>query len=280
MNLSEEDVAFLMGLRNRACAPVPEDWQAWYLNGQAEPLGLMPPGRAQLLSRGLPPNAPLTRQGQGWVWHAEHLSMAERSEILQALSHQLNLQGVLTGWRNELHACWGGSQADWPYSSPVLLRMERAAFRFWGLRSHAAHVHGMTSDGRMWCGRRATNKATDPGMLDNLAAGGLPADEDPWVCAAREIHEEAGLHRQVHQLQPCKTLLVTERPEKEGWHSERLFVYTTQVADHELPVNQDGEVSEFLCLNVAEVMQRLRSGEFTADAACAIAVFWLSQAGR
>ena len=84
----------------------------------------------------------------------------------------------------------------------------------------------------------------------------------------------------MHQLQPCKTLLVTERPEKEGWHSERLFVYTTQVADHELPVNQDGEVGEFLCLSVAEVMQRLRLGEFTADAACAIAVFWLSQAGR
>jgi hypothetical protein len=76
----------------------------------------------------------------------------------------------LRGWRNETFACWGWLEDDWPYTATELFRIERAAFRYFGLRSHAAHVHGMSPDGRMWCGRRSFNKATDPGLLDNLAA--------------------------------------------------------------------------------------------------------------
>lgn len=280
LTMSEEDLDFLQGLQCSARAPWPDHWQAWYLSGHAGPLGLLSPNRAELLARSLPADAPLRRHDQGWGWHADKMTLQERSAILQTISHDLSLSGALTGWRDETHACWGNIEADWPYSSPVLLSLERAAFRFWGLRSHAAHVHGMTTDGRMWCGRRANNKATDPGMLDNLAAGGLPVDEDPVACAVRELQEEAGLRRHALQLRPCPTLLVTERQETQGWHSERLFVYSTLVADHETPVNQDGEVSEFLCLEIAEVLQRMREGEFTADAACAIAVFLLSQERR
>ena len=38
------------------------------------------------------------------------------------------------------------------------------------------------------------------------------------------------------------------------------------------PLNRDGEVSEFLCLPVSDVLRRLRQHEFTPDAACATAV--------
>ena len=38
------------------------------------------------------------------------------------------------------------------------------------------------------------------------------------------------------------------------------------------PLNRDGEVSEFLCLPVSDVLWRLRQHEFTPDAACATAV--------
>lgn len=280
MSLPPEDVHFLQSLLTGARAPWPEHWQAWYLHGHAEPLGLLPSSRAVLLEQSLPTHTPLVREAHGWVWHADKLSMKQRSAILQNLSHDLSVRGLLPGWRDETHACWGALQAHWPYKSPELLRLERAAFRYWGLSSHASHIHGITADGRMWCGRRATSKATDPGMLDNLAAGGLPADEDPLGCALREIQEEAGLIRTARQLLPCPIRLVTEREEPQGWHSERLFVFSTWVAEHETPVNQDGEVSEFLCLEIPQVLQRMRSGEFTHDAACSIAVFLLSQENR
>ena len=107
--------------------------------------------------------------------------------------------------------------------------------------------------------QRSFNKATDPGVLDNLAAGGMPADEDPAQCAQREIFEEAGLERSLTDLCQSPLELLTERAEIEGWHSERLFAYTVKVID-------------FLCLSIPEVMARLRAGEFTPDAACAIAL--------
>ena len=67
-------------------------------------------------------------------------------------------------------------------------------------------------------------------------------------------------------------VVLTERPVAEGWHSERIFVYTLPLTHAQHPSNRDGEVSEFLCLSVTEVMHRIRSGEFTPDAACAIAI--------
>ena len=219
----------------------------------------------------------MKQDGPRWVWMAKHLSPSRRGDVLQAVAQQLHRQGAVVGWRDEAYSSWSPQEADWPYQEPELFRLERAAFRFFGLRSHASHVHGLTADGRMWCGRRALSKATDPGLLDNLAAGGLPADEEPHSCAVREILEEAGLSRTLSKVVACPTVITTERAEPEGWHSETLFVYTTSVSDTETPINQDGEVSEFLCLETSEVLSRMRAGEFTRDAACAIAVYLLGQ---
>ena len=129
----------------------------------------------------------------------------------------------------------------------------------------------MTPDGGMWCGRRAFDKATDPGLLDNLAAGGISADEDHAHCAVREIFEEAGLVRALTDMHQPPLEILTERPVLEGWHSERLYVYTVTVKEGEVPKNRDGEVVDFLCLRFPDVLKRLRAGEFTPDAACAIA---------
>jgi hypothetical protein len=38
-----------------------------------------------------------------------------------------------------------------------------------------------------------------------------------------------------------------------------------------VPHNTDGEVSEFVCLKPAEVMQRIQAADFSKDAACVIA---------
>jgi 8-oxo-dGTP pyrophosphatase MutT (NUDIX family) len=240
----------------------------------------MSPERAQLFKQCLPGHTPLVQEGFGWVWKARHLSARERGDVLQEIAQQLLGQGAIKSWRDESYSCWPAQEPVWPYPQPEWFRLERAAFRFWGLRSHASHVHGLTADGRMWCGRRALNKATDPGMLDNLAAGGLPADVHPHHCAVREIFEEAGLKRDRAQVVSQPHVLITERAEPQGWHSETIFLYTTLVSDHEIPTNQDGEVSEFLCLEMDEVLWRMQAGEFTHDAACAIATYWLSQEPR
>jgi len=271
MQIGNEDFQFLSGLVEAARQPFPPDWRPWFLRGFDQILGLLPPERAVALALTMPKNMPLLETAGGFVWHAESFTAAERSRVLQTIAQDLSQRGQLRGWRNETFACWGWLENDWPYTATELFRVERAAFRYFGLRSHAAHVHGMSPGGRMWCGRRSFNKATDPGLLDNLAAGGLSAGENPEQCAVREIFEEAGLVRSLTDFCQRPLEVLTERAVMEGWHSERLFVYTLKVMDCEQPINRDGEVIDFRCLSFTEVLGCLRAGKFTPDAAIAIA---------
>jgi len=189
---------------------------------------------------------------------------------LQTIAQQLHAKGQLSGWRDEAYACWGWTEEEWPYHGPELFRLERAAYRFFGLRSHASHVHGITPDGRMWCGRRASNKATDPGLLDNLAAGGLPVGETALQTALRELHEEAGLHIAAPRLQWAGAIRCRQALSA-GWHDERLLVFNLALTEAETPRNLDGEVDLFLRLSPGECLQRMRQGEFTLDACLALA---------
>ena len=276
MNFSDADRMVLRKVLRGARQPRPESYAQWRLEGSGYPLGWMSEVSLQHLIRALPADAPLHRLGDAYVWRAASMNVVERSAVLQSVAVQLREAGLVTGWRDEAYSCWGHRDDDWPYAESELFRLERSAFRFFGLRSHAAHVHGLTQDGRMWCGTRALSKPTDPGRLDNLAAGGIPAGEDPKHCAIRELIEEAGIVRSLESLISPRFEVVTERLEPEGWHSERLFVFSVAVGSDELPRNQDGEVSRFDAFDAAEVIRLIQTDLFTADAACAIAASFAS----
>lgn len=242
----------------------PEDFRPLLLGDQR--IGWLAPSHVKPLC------ARLTRcqtQGAAVIWDAAELGADARSQLLNEAANLLREEGLIPGWRNELYSYWGEiEEAPGPTHAPWF-RMERAAFRFFGLRSHAVHINGFRSDGNIWCGIRALSKATDPGRIDNLAAGGLPAEELPWDCALRELHEEAGLPVKIaQQIRPAGRLL-TRRREKEGWHDEALLVYNLMLPDDVLPHNLDGEVSDFVCLSPEQAMSRL--GEMTEDAAGVLA---------
>jgi 8-oxo-dGTP pyrophosphatase MutT (NUDIX family) len=139
------------------------------------------------------------------------------------------------------------------------------------MMSHAVHVHGFLPNGDLWCGRRSDHKATDPGLLDNLAAGGLTAGETPLTAALRELAEEASLHLpDPDRLRGCGAIR-TQRLEPQGWHDEQLLVYTLPLSEQEIPINADGEVQDFLRLTPGEVVSRMQSGQFTVDACASLA---------
>ncbi|APW42140.1 hypothetical protein RS694_06060 [Rhodoferax saidenbachensis] len=206
----------------------------------------------------------------GLVWHSDHWTGTQRSAAVQGLLEHAQALGLLPGWRGEAFAFWHtGCDAPLLAQEPFLT-VERAGFRYLGLMSHAVHINGFTPDGRLWCGRRAASKATDPGLLDNVTAGGLPAGETAQTCALRELQEEAGLHLDATALVAAGVRRTT-RPEEEGWHDETLLVFNLTLAIDVVPHNQDGEVQEFMCLAPAEVVQRIQQGAFTADAAASLA---------
>jgi 8-oxo-dGTP pyrophosphatase MutT (NUDIX family) len=205
-------------------------------------------------------------------WQSGAELVLQRSQTLQGFLVQQAAQGRLTGWRGEFFAWWPDTPA-WPHAldAPPFLCVERSGFRHLGMMSHAVHIHGFLPQGDLWCGRRSELKATDPGMLDNLAAGGLTAGETPLTTALRELAEEAGLHLSDPTRLQGAGVIRTQRLEPQGWHDEQLLVYTLHLSEQEKPVNADGEVQEFLCLGPDEVVSRMQSGQFTPDACASLA---------
>jgi 8-oxo-dGTP pyrophosphatase MutT (NUDIX family) len=206
------------------------------------------------------------------LWQTAADQPLQRSQALQAFLKQQAAQGRLTGWRGEFFAWWPDTPACPPaLDVPPFLCVERAGFRHLGMMSHAVHIHGFLPQGDLWCGRRSDHKATDPGLLDNLAAGGLTAGETPLATAVRELAEEASLHLSDPTRLQGAGVIRTQRLEPQGWHDEQLLVYTLHLSEQETPINADGEVQEFLCLSPGEVVSRMQSGQFTADACASLA---------
>ena len=265
-SLSSADLAHLQGLLDGAVAPSPVDSYRFLMG--AQPLGWVRRQDVQALQYALPVVSGLLDHV---CWDAEKNTPMQRSQALALAAQKLRDQGLIKGWRDECYSYWGAISHDPDLALPEWFRLERSAFRFFGLRSHAVHINGFTSDGRMWCARRALSKATDPGRLDNLAAGGLAADETVLQCAVRELGEEAGLEPNLAQHIQRAGRITTARTEPEGWHDETLLVFNLCVPEAVVPHNTDGEVSEFVCLTPAEVMQRIQAADFSKDAACVIA---------
>jgi 8-oxo-dGTP pyrophosphatase MutT (NUDIX family) len=260
-SLNSADRVRLFSLDVQARRPTPDGWLRWYCADL--PLGLISHERAAWLAQQLTCCSLLPK---GLVWHAQDVGAEQRSEQLQTVLLRAREVGLLSGWRDERFSFWHANCTTPEPQRPAFLRVERSGFRWLGMLSHAVHVNGFLPDGRLWCARRALSKATDPGMLDNFTAGGLPSGENVQACLLRELAEEAGLFSlDGHVLQEAGSVR-SSRLESQGWHDEVVFVFSLTLADDFVPVNQDGEVAEFMSLSAQQVLAQAQAGEFTVDA--------------
>lgn len=273
--LGDADRQVLQQCLQQAKQPLPEDAMPWYLGAEHSPTGYLTPAHAKVI---LSIRKDWTSVPHGLVWDTPEHTHASRSAALQSLAIELRDLGHVTGWRNEKFSFWPDSEImfNGQCSEPTnahqaAFEMERAAYRFFGLRSHAVHVNGFTEDGFVWCGRRSLTKPTDPGMLDNIAAGGLPVGESLQLCGVREMAEEAGLSGALASTAVANGQVTTCRSVARGWHHETLWVYNLVVPADVQPVNQDGEVAEFNLLSPQQVVQAIASKSMTVDASCVIA---------
>lgn len=257
----------------------PDGWWRWRLDG--EDLGWLAPAHQAMLAGWALGERAAGPSGETWACRSGARHAAERSAWLAVLARRLRDAGWVRGWRDERYRCQlprpGQDLEAGPAQGEVFFDLERAAYRFFGLTSQAVHVNGVTPDGALWCGRRSVHKATDPGRLDNLAAGGLPAGEDPMACARRELWEEAGVPMSMSVPLRAMGLIRTRRVEPEGWHDEWLHVFELPLPAETDPVNRDGEVSGFERLTPEAVARRIATRDFSPDAA-AVSALWL--AGR
>lgn len=273
--LGEADRQVLQSCLQQAMQPLPEEAMPWYLGEAHSPSGYLTPEHAKVL---LSLRQDWHTVPHGLRWDIPEKTHASRSLALANLAAELRDLGHVTGWRNEKFSYWpdaiilaNGHPIEPTGALSAAFEMERAAYRFFGLRAHAVHVNGFTEDGFLWCGRRSLTKATDPGMLDNIAAGGLPVGESLQTCGVREMAEEAGLSEALALTAVAQGQVTTCRSVPRGWHHETLWVYNLLMPADVQPVNQDGEVAEFSLLSPAQVVQAIASKRMTVDAACVLA---------
>jgi 8-oxo-dGTP pyrophosphatase MutT (NUDIX family) len=187
-----------------------------------------------------------------------------RSQVLGDICLSLRGDGLIPGWRNE----------PFPVLGPLLQRLavvERAAARFFGLLTFAVHCNGYVAGaGRrpthLWIGRRAPNKATDPGLYDNMVAGGMNHNQSLRHTLVREAWEEAGLPATVVTRATEGRLIALNRDVPEGLQNEWIQSYDLELPEDLAPANRDGEVAEFVKMPIARALALAAGEQMTVDA--------------
>jgi 8-oxo-dGTP pyrophosphatase MutT (NUDIX family) len=202
-------------------------------------------------------------QGPDLAFRQRIDSFAARTDAVDRVARTLAAESALTAWRNERFAVVER------FGEPPAFLLERAAARYFGIRTFAAHANGLVqhADGtlRMWLARRSPAKAIDPGMLDNLVGGGIPAGEAPQATLAREAREEAGIDAAIAAQASWQSELYIERHLPDGLQRETIFTCDLLLPPDWVPHNQDGEAVAHRQVDLAEAA-RLVANEHGADA--------------
>jgi 8-oxo-dGTP pyrophosphatase MutT (NUDIX family) len=183
----------------------------------------------------------------------------------------LAAEGVLTAWRDERYEV-----APEFGASPWFL-LERAAARYFGIRTFAVHVNGLVRRGdgiAMWIARRSPTKPIDPGLLDNLVGGGIAAGQTAAAALVKEAWEEAGVDAELARSARPAGAVHLCRAQPDGLQRETIFVHDLWLPDDFMPEGQDGEVVEHRVVALPEAAALIahEGGDdvVTADAALVI----------
>ena len=211
--------------------------------------------------------------GAKQAWRIQGDSTTTLAQLAHAL-RDANIGHVARYWRNELLAV---SNAQGQRVGQV----ERGVVRTLGIATRALHLVGCSPDSRIWVQQHALDKANDPGLWDTLMGGMVSAQDTVETALVRETWEEAGLHLDALGAVQLGGSFIVRRPTDEpddhddndgnhhgiGYMVEATDWFHCTVPEGMAPVNQDGEVAQFLLLEPHDLVARLHRNEFTLEAA-------------
>jgi 8-oxo-dGTP pyrophosphatase MutT (NUDIX family) len=194
-----------------------------------------------------------------------------RTEALADAARALAAEGALSAWRDERYAVAPR------FGAPPSFLLERAAARYFGIRTFAAHVNGLVRGAggpTMWLAQRAPTKAIDPGQLDNLVGGGIAAGMAVAATVIKEAREEAGIPAGLAaQARSCAALHLC-RAQPDGLQRETIFVHDLWLPADYVPAGEDGEAVAHRRVDLAAAARLIshRSGPdlVTADASLVV----------
>ncbi len=182
----------------------------------------------------------------------------ERSAAVGAVLGTLAGRGMIPGWRDEPYPV-GTS-----FGAPACFTMERAAVPLFGVRGYGVDLNGYVRRGggiERWIGRRALDRPTAPGKLDQMVAGGQPAGATLRDNLINECAEEASLSEGL-AARAVPVGAVTYCVERaEGLRRDVLFNYDLELPPDFRPVNADGEIAEFYLWPIERVIETVRDSD-------------------
>jgi len=169
------------------------------------------------------------------------------------------------GWRNELYPIYGLHTTQ--------IGIERGGAPLFGMVTFGVHCTAYieTKTGlKIWVPRRARNRPTHAGMLDNTVAGGMAFGDGVITTWIKESTEEADLPEEVvrNHAKSCGTVSYFHvQAKRDGEESGLLQPTTKYVYDMALPESlllqpKDDEVESFELLTIGQVRKALGNGEF------------------
>lgn len=221
-------------------------------------------------------------------WHLDHegrrkVVLADDGQQEKAIretlerAKQSDAFAVLRGWRDESYPI---------FRHHGVVGMERAGSALFGINTFGVHMTAFvrTPEGlKIWVPRRAKNKQTYGGMLDNTVAGGLSTGEQPFECVIREAAEEASFPEELirSEAKACGTVsYVHVRDARAGGETgliqpECQYIYDMEVDTGLVPKPGDNEVESFQLWTVDEVKIALSSDEFKPNCAVVLLDFFI-----
>jgi 8-oxo-dGTP pyrophosphatase MutT (NUDIX family) len=201
-----------------------------------------------------------------------------RTKAVAGVTATLAAEGALTQWRDEFYA------AAPAFGAPPWFLLERAAARYFGVHTWAAHVNGVVRGppkAQMWFARRSEGKAIDPLKLDNLVGGGIAAGAAVGETLAKEAWEEAGIQNELALRALPAGAVHIWREQPDGLQSETIFLHDLWLPGDFAPANQDGEAVDHRLVAMDEAARLIaltdEPDEVTADASLVVLDFLLRQ---
>lgn len=183
---------------------------------------------------------------------------AKRTEAVANVMGVLHDEGFLNRWTNEPYRVVAN------FAEEPIFVIERAAVPLLGVTAFGIHVNGYlrTEQGiMMWIGKRAMDRIVSPGKLDQMVAGGQPADLTLEENLVKECAEEAGLSAELAlQSKPIGAISYC-LDHMHGVRRDVLFNYDLELPEGFTPVCTDGEMEGFTLMSMEEVAEIVRTGD-------------------
>lgn len=169
-----------------------------------------------------------------------------------------------------------------PRDGMLLLQVDRCAVPWLGVPSEGVHLNGYVRTAgelRLWLAVRARGKATFPGCLDNLVAGGQSLGYDAATTLAKECGEEAAIPAEIASAARYVARHAYRQQDGLALKVDTLHCYDLELPVDFVPTPNDGEVESFRLWSVGEVLASLAGAAAWKPNSALVTIDFLLRAG-